>query len=394
MILSDHLCSRIHRHIELKIQFIICDSPQAYRSNSLNAEALIEMCERYDVEIAAFGDGLHAKVILIDNSIAIVTSANLTHGGLEGNLEMGFKIFEKEIIDKLSAEFETAWRAAEQLSTDDLKERLNWANSKEPPQNDETVPFRQKTRWRPVVTSGTGISYGIEIFDGFKKENFEILDPKTYGGSMDDDPVDPQIVDKIKIGIDATIKPILNKFYLGTKDYLPSKDSLFPHYASRRRVKNFYPSATWLGLGRDERRYVTLAQLAVGLFVDTEGSGLFANFNMGEEYEINEDKIFFLKWLSQHIPHFLKTISNLDPKYHLHYNHPVKGSVYRAIHEVDEDNLKELLDIPRDHHLDFHITRYYMLQDEWQLLKRSSVVWEVADQFEVLYPIYKKAFGN
>lgn len=384
--------NRAYKIEKISIKLLICDSPKAYRSGTLDAKALLEFSKQRNVEIAAFGDGLHAKAFLIDNSMAIVTSANLTNGGLKGNLEIGFKISDKGLIDTLSKEFEIAWEAAEPLTLKDLKKRLDWSNTSGNTQEDEKPTFRKKIRWRPVNTSGTGTSYGIEIFNGFNKSDFEILDPKYYGGSIQDIPANQEIVEKLKETIEKQTKPLLNKFYIAVKDYLPRDEFLYPHYASRKRVKNFYPSAAWLGLGRNVRRYVTLAQLSVGLFVDKNGQGLFTNFNIGEEYEINEDRNHFMKWIRRNKSYFIEALSHLNTNFKLHYNHPDNGVINLSVNEVTPDEIDEILSIDREHLLDFHIERRYMLGEEWQLLKKSTVVWEVADQFEVLYPIYLKAF--
>ena len=382
---------RVYRD-KIKIKLIICDSPQAYRSKTLDLNSISELIEQYDLEISAFGDGLHAKVFLKDNSLAIVTSANLTEPGLSGNLEIGVKITDEKVLGQLSNEFETAWKAAEQLSLDDIKERLAWINDQKPQIQEEKASFRGKIRWKPVVTSGTGDSWGIGIFQGFKEEDFIILDPGRYGGSFHDDPVDSKIVQKIQESIESQTNPLLRKFYLAVKDYLPKKEFLFPHYASRRRVKNFYPSATWLGFGRNEKKYVTLAQLAVGLFVDEDGKGLFTSFNIGEEYQINEDKSFFLNWLNKNIPLFVKMISNLNSNFSLNYSHPQEGWIEQSVKEINEEDLKKIISISRDHLLDFHIERKYIFDEEEDLLGRSSIILEVVSQFEVLYPIYVESF--
>lgn len=237
--IRESLQNRAFRIDKIRIRLLICDSPQAYRSGALDANALLEFSEQNDAEIVAFGEGLHAKVLLIDSSIAIVTSANLTHGGLRGNLEIGFKITDEEMIEKVSNEFEIAWDSADRLTSKELKDRIEWSNKFIEKEKDEKETFRKKVRWRPVETSGTGAIYGTEIFEGFKKDDFEVIDPKHYGGSFHDDHINVEVVDKIKEAIEKQTKPLLSKFYLSVKDYLPRDEFLYPHYASRRRVRIF-----------------------------------------------------------------------------------------------------------------------------------------------------------
>ena len=60
--------------------------------------ALLELYKLFNqVRISSLGK-LHAKVYIIDNEIGIVTSANLTSGGLINNFEYGILIDDKNVI--------------------------------------------------------------------------------------------------------------------------------------------------------------------------------------------------------------------------------------------------------------------------------------------------------
>jgi hypothetical protein len=50
--------------------------------------------------------GVHAKVYVADLTMAIVTSGNLTHSGLRGNVEYGVALTEKTIVGQIRADFE------------------------------------------------------------------------------------------------------------------------------------------------------------------------------------------------------------------------------------------------------------------------------------------------
>lgn len=390
--LIEALSQRVFKTDELKVRLLICDSPDAYQSGSLDPEALLQLITDCGAEIAGFGDGMHAKVFLTDNSEALVSSANLTRGGLEDNLEIGLVTRDAMVISKLVQEFEVAWRDAEPLSIEDLKTRLKWKQETPVPKKREVPPFRTKSTWRPIQITGSSDAFGTVLFSGFEREDFDVLDPATYGGDVNDDPVKPNVVEDIQNAIENKTKRVLNRFYLALKDYLPNKEYLYPHYASRRRVRNFYPSAAWLGLGRDPKRYVTLAQLSVGLTIDREGKGLFVNFNIGEEYVVNEDKGYFLTWLKRNRSDFVEALSSLDSRYTVRYSHPEKGLVSIEVHKLTELDLDEPLALPESHLLDFHITRRYLFDEEHNLLTRSTVVLEIVDQFLILYRIYRNAF--
>ncbi len=63
--------------------------------------ALLELYKRFtNVKISSLGR-LHAKVYIIDDKIGIITSANLTSGGLVNNLEYGVLIDNKNIVSTI-----------------------------------------------------------------------------------------------------------------------------------------------------------------------------------------------------------------------------------------------------------------------------------------------------
>lgn len=60
--------------------------------------ALLELYKQFNqVEISSLGR-LHAKVYLIDDELGIITSANLTNGGLLNNFEYGVLIDDKNVV--------------------------------------------------------------------------------------------------------------------------------------------------------------------------------------------------------------------------------------------------------------------------------------------------------
>ncbi len=63
--------------------------------------ALLELFKQFNqVKISSLGR-LHAKVYLIDNKVGIITSANLTGGGLVNNFEYGVLIDDKNIVGSI-----------------------------------------------------------------------------------------------------------------------------------------------------------------------------------------------------------------------------------------------------------------------------------------------------
>lgn len=392
-LLLDALDRRAYKNSRPRIKILLADEPACYLSGHLDLDALQAVGRTFPTEYHAYGDGLHAKVLIADRKAALVTSANLTGGGLRNNFEVGLLIRERSLVAEICNEFDRAWKDAQELTATEIAERSTWVKENPSPTQTVDFPFRKKIRWRPLTTVGSRTAAGTDYFDGFKGADFERLDPRTYGGSFDDAPVVADVVERIQQAIAGAEKQRLERFYLAIKDYLPDPAHLSPHYASRRRVKNFYPSATWLALGRKPDNYVTLAQLAVGVSVDAQNAGVFVNFNLGEEYQLNEDKVQLLKWVKSNAAEFLSLLAQLDPAYELRYRDG-NSAVALSVRAVTQSDLSRLVHIPTDHLIDFHIDRFYSWNRERPSLQHPSIVLEVADQFKILHPIYLRALGQ
>ncbi len=65
---------------------------------STNPRALLEFAAAVPATTVRHLPGLHAKVYIADRSIAIITSANLTSGGIQGNYEYGIRITDENLV--------------------------------------------------------------------------------------------------------------------------------------------------------------------------------------------------------------------------------------------------------------------------------------------------------
>jgi phosphatidylserine/phosphatidylglycerophosphate/cardiolipin synthase-like enzyme len=63
---------------------------------------------------------LHAKVYISDSERAIVTSANLTHGGIDGNIEYGVQLDEAPLVRRISEDMEAYAGIGSAVSSDVL----------------------------------------------------------------------------------------------------------------------------------------------------------------------------------------------------------------------------------------------------------------------------------
>ena len=69
-----------------------------------------------------FNNDVHAKMVIIDHSVAIISSANLTKQGFYRNYEAGISIKEESIAKKVTQFFEDIWKSAEPLTEQAIKD--------------------------------------------------------------------------------------------------------------------------------------------------------------------------------------------------------------------------------------------------------------------------------
>jgi phosphatidylserine/phosphatidylglycerophosphate/cardiolipin synthase-like enzyme len=69
--------------------------------NVTQPQALLKMYDAFrKITVSSF-DKLHAKIYIVDESLAVITSANLTYGGLKSNFEYGVLIDDAESIKNI-----------------------------------------------------------------------------------------------------------------------------------------------------------------------------------------------------------------------------------------------------------------------------------------------------
>lgn len=88
-------------------------------------------------EVRAVRSGLHAKVYIADDSAALITSANLTRGGLRENLECGLVVVAPHVLPLLR-QFETEWRRATPLTEEQVEAALSALQGLQPQWDDLT----------------------------------------------------------------------------------------------------------------------------------------------------------------------------------------------------------------------------------------------------------------
>jgi HKD family nuclease len=69
--------------------------------NVTQPQALLKICDIFEDTTISSLERLHAKVYIVDNLFAVITSANLTNGGLRSNFEYGVIFDEAVTIKKI-----------------------------------------------------------------------------------------------------------------------------------------------------------------------------------------------------------------------------------------------------------------------------------------------------
>jgi len=72
-----------------------------------------------------YNNNLHAKMIIIDNLVAIISSANLTKKGMNVNYEAGVSLKNKEMVERSSQFFNDVWKESELLTEQAIEEVLS-----------------------------------------------------------------------------------------------------------------------------------------------------------------------------------------------------------------------------------------------------------------------------
>lgn len=72
-----------------------------------------------------YNNDLHAKIVVMDNNVAIISSANLTKKGLSVNYEAGICLKDKDMVNKIAQFFNEVWKESKPLTEQAIKNVLS-----------------------------------------------------------------------------------------------------------------------------------------------------------------------------------------------------------------------------------------------------------------------------
>jgi len=101
--------------------------PECALNGSLDLDALAELGKSLPRFNLIHLPSLHAKVYVADRRMAIITSGNLTDGGMRGNLEYGAVFLGEAAVDEIRRDFENFSLLGAKVSLEDLGELVTEA---------------------------------------------------------------------------------------------------------------------------------------------------------------------------------------------------------------------------------------------------------------------------
>ena len=116
--ISDNLVKGGHGQ-NLHIICITNIRPESVLGGSLELDGLADMGRRFGQFHLFHMPSLHAKVYVADNQCAIITSGNLTEGGLRGNCEYGVLLRDAAQVKEIRRDFEGYSRLGALISIDE-----------------------------------------------------------------------------------------------------------------------------------------------------------------------------------------------------------------------------------------------------------------------------------
>ncbi len=94
----DKIIEALERGVKVEIYTYIIENLR----HTENVDLLINLKKKYPyLSVFEIDEVLHTKILIIDERYMVVTSANFSYGGLIKNYELGFKIDDIEIAQKI-----------------------------------------------------------------------------------------------------------------------------------------------------------------------------------------------------------------------------------------------------------------------------------------------------
>jgi len=134
----------------LQVTILTCVSVRNLSAGSIDIDALSEFCRAFPSSRVRNLPGLHAKVYIADLCEAIVTSANLTRGGLVGNYEYGIRITEARPVSAIHKDMIEYSGLGADLETADLLQLADATKELRAAARTNEKVFRTSSAWKKL----------------------------------------------------------------------------------------------------------------------------------------------------------------------------------------------------------------------------------------------------
>jgi len=276
-----------------RVELITELNPRALLSGSLEIAALQSLLGN-QVDLRSYGNKLHAKVYIFDQKTAVITSANMTNGGLTGNFEMGVVLrkehFNVNIVTdaySLDSGLATIWKdlynRTEKVNESNLRliETVLVKNQLLIDQNREAekeiaalVPSNEYARIPKKCGNPSTFISGIgqaSLFQGFAVSNWDVFD---Y-----DEPLTENRLGAYKHRMTDDLEPVLGRFHTQLSQVSNVADHikrLNRGFSKNQQARNFYPRSKYLYLTSPDhvpssRKHIGFPTIILGVGKDHDG---------------------------------------------------------------------------------------------------------------------------
>lgn len=409
----------IQKHItqDTKLQIITELNPRGIISGSQSPKLLKEISKRPNSEVFFTTNGkLHSKIFLADNNI-LITSANLTTGGMRENFETGL-LFSKrtenrfssnlkdEIISRLKNDLipyikKNAFKLDDSSieiwldfeNNEKIKETKDFINEFENnlPQNG-FLPFSRNFDGRPVTTE---ILASLNDFS-FEEKHWDVF--YRYKDTND--------IDKLREDLNIEINPILNNIFHCIKQnplcsgYFTNITTMF---SRNLQVTKFLPDyrnlyLTRIGLGGNNRKkhvYYPSFVLNMSIYQDEK----YFQIRVGVEEDISTDPLcdyakIFLKNLSLNSNECISRFKTMSGSWFLVHGQQSLGKrIEIPLKDVSEEKLKEICNnyLKTNEPADINICHNYLWSSESILNKPKDFISSLASDLNHLNYFFELA---
>ncbi len=116
-VLIDCLKDRIHA---LTIELLTNINLRSLQDGSLDLGSIVRLCQLQPLTKVSSLPRLHAKVYVVDEAKAVITSANFTRGGLVENYEYGIALFDRALVKAISYDMRAYARLGSRFTLEEL----------------------------------------------------------------------------------------------------------------------------------------------------------------------------------------------------------------------------------------------------------------------------------